>query len=76
MLKHLFNKNISCKTKKVLWFRVTYGLNIPSDSKLQDLTINLVNSGRFIDKDRYSNLNQRVSLIKSTNKNQVVYLLR
>ena len=74
--RDLFDKNTSYKKRKVLWFRVTYGLNLPSLTTIKNLTKNLVNSGRFIDKDRYSNLNQRVSLIKNTNKNQVVYLLR
>lgn len=72
--RELFNQNSSYKTKKVLWWRVTYGLNLPSTSSLVSITRTKVNSAKFINPDTYTSIPTRVEQIENTDDSQVVYI--
>ena len=72
--RELFNQNTSYKRKKVWFVRITYGLNLPSTSRLRDLTTSKVNGARFISESSYPTESDRVNQIRRTNSNQVVYL--
>ncbi len=77
--RKLFDDNCSYRTKRVLWWRVTYGLNVPSESTLRSRTESFVHSGYFIDKDFDKSLDpieiDRVtnSIRNYSDKNRVLY---
>jgi hypothetical protein len=72
--RKLFDDNCSYRTKKILWWRVTYGLNVPYESTLKSKTESLVRSGVFINKEGEGlSEPQTQQRIINTDRNKVVY---
>ncbi len=73
--RELFNQNTSYLKKRVWFVTITYGLNLPSTSRLRDLTRSKVIGGRFINPATYTTPESRVYQINHrTSDNQVVWI--
>ena len=72
--RKLFDDNCFYRTKKVLWWTVTYGLNVPYESTLMTKAETLVKNGVFIDKEGegLSELQTQQRII-NVDRNKVVY---